>query len=653
MLKFTSLLLVLIYALSCSPQKTDQNSAIKIVDESLVREDLLKEGSFQFLEADYTNPAYFDSDISNSAETGWTKTDIRGRIFVPTAIGPRPLIVFLHGNHATCGLSSGAGNPRLDLTVDFTETGACPSGYIEAPSYRGYDQAARLLASKGYIVVSINANRGITGREGVSDLDYGLVFARGNLVLRHLEELSKANNGLASSIDSAGFDLKGKIDLGHVGMMGHSRGGEGVRQAYNSFTNTAMASEWQSRIPGLQIKGIFEIGPVDMGTESGRNKVDARGVAWNVLIPGCDHDVYDFAGVGPYERMLKNLDDGFPKSVFTLWGANHNFFNTEWQVSDAPHSCEGSQEPLWNVDAEPLPWAFSSYDKLARSGLKGSETQVKFAQALMMAFFDAHLSGHEEWSHVFDPQYRLPAQLSSLASTSREYFVGTNSRAVLNADKVGSAGVVQDGLSVKTLAMHLSAELKLMEKALADYTASGASPNTYQAALAEGQTIPPALVITGSELSSETLRKINVPLQGAADLKGIWTLDMSLAVRKDCYGFDRAMTIDCERPDVEAEFEVALELADGRVTAPVSIRDYVKLDNFHSRFFAQLRMESTGSGKKRIDYAYLPLLYQSARFELSDFGLKESDSIKSVVISFRSKKAIALAVESIRLTKRN
>ncbi|RZA21546.1 MAG: hypothetical protein EOP10_16550 [Proteobacteria bacterium] len=381
--------------------------------------------------------------------------------------------------------------------------------------------------------------------------------------------------------------------------------------------------------------------------------MDARGVAWNVLIPGCDHDVYDFAGIGPYERMLKNLDDGFPKSVFTLWGANHNFFNSEWQVSDAPHSCEGSQEPLWDVDAEPLPWAFSSYDKLARAGLKGSETQVKFAQALMMAFFDAHLSGHAEWQHIFDPQYRLPSQLSSLAKTSREYFVGTNSRAVLNADKVGSSGLVQDGLSAQTLLMHLADELKLMEKALADYAASGASPNIYQAALAEGQTIHPALVITGSELSAETLRKINLPLEGANDLKGIWTLDMSLAVRKDCYGFDRAMTIDCERPDVEAEFEVALELADGRVTAPVSIRDYVKLDNFHSRFFAQLRMESIGSGKKRIDYTYLPFLYQSARFELSDFGVKESDSIKSVVISFQSKKAIALAVESIRLSKKD
>src|SRR5215510_15004522 len=91
--------------------------------------------------------------------------------------------------------------------------------------------------------------------------DRVLNLRRGRLVLRHLEQLQKWNSG-AQTPPAAIADLVGKIDFGHAGLMGHSRGGEGVRAAYNFYNDPSQPAgfppNWQTRIPGLNIQGIFE-----------------------------------------------------------------------------------------------------------------------------------------------------------------------------------------------------------------------------------------------------------------------------------------------------------------------------------------------------------------------------------------------------------
>ena len=87
--------------------------------------------------------------------------------------------------------------------------------------------------------------------------------------------------------------------------------------------------------PPVNFEGIFEIGPVD--GQTGRI-LNAEGLAWNVLLPMCDGDVFNLQGVRVFDRMLRNRIDNpaTQKSTFTVWGANHNFYNTEWQQSDSP-----------------------------------------------------------------------------------------------------------------------------------------------------------------------------------------------------------------------------------------------------------------------------------------------------------------------------
>jgi dienelactone hydrolase len=625
---------------ACSPSGVmPQPSETKIVDESLSQLDLMRPGSFQTVEFDYDSGPLNDSDVLPGGGLFRVKSDIRGRIYMPKGDGPFPLVVLLHGNHATCGVQTGEGNPRLDVKVDFTTSGRCPGGYIESPSYRGYDETARLLASHGYLVSSINANRGITGRNGDSS-DGGLIYARGNLVLRHIEELNNwSRTGSSALLETAETpSLSGKLDISRVGLMGHSRGGEGVRYAYNIYNNGTTSAKWKGRIPGLTVKGIFEIGPVDMGTDKGKTKMEASGVAWNVLIPGCDRDVLDFSGVNPYERMLANINDGLPKSVFTVWGANHNYFNAEWQVSDAPHRCNGSQRPLWDVNADPMPSAWENVDPTARAGLTGSDAQIDISKALMLAFFDSHLGNGaaQKLDHVFDPQYRLPSQISRLADTSREYYVANDSKSVFDAETFVNTATAVEGLSVTTLKDHVADNIKLMTKAL--------TPFGYKASLYSGAVIRNAAVIEGEKAPGA--RSVFLPLNQASSGKGYWTLDIGFAARKACFTLNDDLEPVCSPQDLDNTFKVALVLEDGTVTPSVAVNDYVELENWYSDYFSAVNSQSS-----TITYVYIPVLYQTTRFELSDFKVTDQ-TIKGVQLTFNSGKSVALVVDSMRLTKK-
>jgi len=334
-------------------------------------------------------------------------TELWARIYRPTNLNnaPHPLLIFLHGNHATCGRFEGAGPGRFDISIQYTFTGTCPPGYVVVPSHEGYAYFAERLASWGYIVVSINANRGVNAAPGLSD-DRGLNLRRGRLILRHLQKLAAWNSGSEATPASLGFSLQGKLDFNHVGMMGHSRGGEGVRAALAQFRDAG--SPWPALIGvPVNFEGIFEIGPVDGQTS---RILNAEGLAWNVLLPMCDGDVFNLQGVRVFDRMLRNRTDNpaTQKSTFTVWGANHNFYNTEWQLSDSP-GCLGHRR---------------LFDRLL-----GSADQRQTSMASVLAFFRAHVGANKnpEFANIFNPQFALPPSLANVTRVDRGYTDSPNS----------------------------------------------------------------------------------------------------------------------------------------------------------------------------------------------------------------------------------
>jgi hypothetical protein len=362
--------------------------------------------------AEYKLPPGFDAVVLGTAPVA-LQTELWATVYRPaTGSGPWPLLVFLHGNHATCGRDPGAGQGHFDTSVLYTFTGECPAGYFPVRSDQGYAYLANELAKHGYLVVSINANRGVNAAPGYRTTpvgtplaptdDPGLNQRRGRLVLRHLQQLAAWNGGAPTP---AGLpSLAGKIDFSHVGMMGHSRGGEGVRAAYNFYTNPALAgagANWPALIGAVNFQAIFEIGPVDGQTGT---IFDAPNAVWNVLLPMCDGDVFNLQGVRPFDRMMISpVVDTKQKSTYTVWGTNHNFYNTEWQVSDSP-GC-------------------FAQDRLFAHLIFGSDDQRIAARASLLAFFRGNVGAAADpnFNRNFNPQFLPPAVVTNVTRVDRGY----------------------------------------------------------------------------------------------------------------------------------------------------------------------------------------------------------------------------------------
>jgi len=238
--------------------------------------------------------------------------------------GPYPLIVMLHGNHGICRLR----DTMIDSATNIYPP-MCPEDYDETPNHMGYDYLALRLASHGYIVVSINANSVNTRANGNPE--------RGRLVMEHLRHWAAWN----SAEGAMPFDrmFSGKVDLQRVGLMGHSRGGEGVRAAYE-FNRREGAP--------FGVRALMEIGPVDFGATTpakgattGNAVYNADNVNFSVLLPGCDGDVLDNQGMWVYDRarVMREATFPSPKSQLYIAGANHNFYNSQWVPEDYGFRC--------------------------------------------------------------------------------------------------------------------------------------------------------------------------------------------------------------------------------------------------------------------------------------------------------------------------
>ncbi|MEU9797239.1 hypothetical protein AB0E27_43045 [Streptomyces sparsogenes] len=247
-----------------------------------------------------------------------TPVEMTAEVVAPKgATGSRPLALFLHGRHETCykpGSEDG-------VTGDWP----CADGYKPIPSHLGYLRDQRLLASQGYVTVSISAN-GINAQDWQAE-DAG-AQARSSLVRQHLAHWADwtAHRSSAPAVvrDAA------KADLSRVLLVGHSRGGEGVNRAAMDSLYPPPAAEDGYRGPvRWKVRGTVLIGP----TIFGQNPVaDVPSVT---LLPGCDGDVSDLQGEN-FVDGTRGISRGTAlHSAVYLVGANHNYFNSEWTPGEA------------------------------------------------------------------------------------------------------------------------------------------------------------------------------------------------------------------------------------------------------------------------------------------------------------------------------
>ena len=301
--------------------------------------------------------------------------ELRASIHYPTALaGPYPVVVFLHGRHATCFKG---GSQLLQWP--------CTNGAQTIPSFQGYDYVSQVLASNGYVVVSISAN----GVNAVDNLVFDLgALARAELLQKHLDILNGLNTAGGSPF---GSKFVGKFDLTRVGTMGHSRGGEGVVRHY--VLNNDLGAPYG-------IKAVFPLAPVDF------NRFVVNNAALNVMLPYCDGDVSDLQGVHFYDDARYNVPgDLAPKHYELVMGANHNFYNTIW--TPASSSFPGAAND-W------LAFVPGGHSDSQCGSVPGNQRLTEAQQrgtglAYMSAFFRAYVGGESQFIPILTGDAAPPA----------------------------------------------------------------------------------------------------------------------------------------------------------------------------------------------------------------------------------------------------
>ena len=310
--------------------------------------------------------------------------EVRGSVHYPSdlASGPFPVLLWLHGRHNTC---------YDPITFAASSSWPCPSGTVPIPSYAGYDYAARVLASHGYIVISvsanaINANDGGWADEGMS--------ARAYLVQHHLD-LWKTWNTTGGT--PFGTTFVGKLDMKNIGTMGHSRGGEGV--IFQAEYNKSLGSPYG-------IKAILTLAPVDFY----RHVVN--GIPLMDVAPYCDGDVSDMEGVHFYDdARYKVVTDETPKHTVLMMGANHNHFNTVWSPGFL-----GGGEDDWDYVGAPSDPQCGPASAKRFDTTKQKNAYVAYASA----FYRLYLGHETQFAPILETRDIVPPASSTL-STSDVY----------------------------------------------------------------------------------------------------------------------------------------------------------------------------------------------------------------------------------------
>jgi dienelactone hydrolase len=256
-----------------------------------------------------------------------------GRVWYPDAPGPFPLVLIVHGNHD-----------------------------MKKFSDPGYEYLGRHLASRGYVVASVDENF-LNGRiRGEND-------ARAYLLLEHLKAWRDFNRNPGP--------LQGRVDMDRIALMGHSRGGEAVAEAA-AFNRLARYPD-DANVKfdfNFPIRAIVAIAPVDAQYKPADQLNPVENVDYLVFHGSHDGDVSSFTGLRQWNRV--RFTDGrehFKSSVY-VYRANHGQWNTVWgPLDNGPRSARFLD---------------------LRSLIPGEE-QRQFAKVWVTAFLDASLKGERRY----------------------------------------------------------------------------------------------------------------------------------------------------------------------------------------------------------------------------------------------------------------
>jgi hypothetical protein len=271
------------------------------------------------------------------------KLPLNARVWYPEGAGPFPLALIVHGNH--------------DM-AEFSDP--------------GYGYLGELLASRGFILASIDENF----------LNSGLFHdppkqqqVRGWMLLEHLKLWREWNQ-------AAGNPFHGRVDMAHIALMGHSRGGEAAATA--ALFNRLRYYPDNANIKfdyGFAIQSVVAIAPPDGQYRPAGQHRWIENVSYLTLQGAHDADVSSFMGSRQWDHVRYTGSGPWFKAEIYAYRANHGQFNTVWGRTDA---------------GEPLSWF------LNLKPLMPGEEQRRISKTYIAAFLEATLKGRREYLPLFE-----------------------------------------------------------------------------------------------------------------------------------------------------------------------------------------------------------------------------------------------------------
>ncbi len=272
---------------------------------------------------------------------GLDKMPLNARVWYPRGDGPFPLVLIVHGNH--------------NMT-EFSDP--------------GYEYLGQLLASRGFILASVDENF-LNGWIVAPEKEQAV---RGWLLLEHLKLWREWN-------ETPGNVFYHKVDVSNVALMGHSRGGEAVATA--ALFNTLSYYPEDANIKfdyHYPIKSLVAIAPVDGQYKPAGAYRIIKDVSFFTIQGANDSDVSSFNGSRQWDHVHYSDDGNFFKAELYIYGANHGQFNTRWGRSDAGHMMG------WFLNLKPL---------------LNPEDQRQIAKTYISAFLEATLHGNRDYIPMF------------------------------------------------------------------------------------------------------------------------------------------------------------------------------------------------------------------------------------------------------------
>lgn len=263
-------------------------------------------------------------------------------VWAPVEGGPYPLVLIVHGNSP----------PRE--TVE------------------GFDYLGELLASRGYVVASVDqtfVNSGILDGSGLRGANY----ARPWLLLQHLAQWERWTA-------EGGGPTAATVDLDRVAVIGHSRGGEAAAVAAAHAAGSGPDQPGGEIELDSDIDTVVALAPTETRVASRDDLPELDGVNYLTMSGSHDADIGAFAGTNQYARTA--VDEDSTKAAVSVHRANHSQFNSRWGRRDVGLGLTRHQ--------------------LGTAALLSPEDQRQVAAVFISAFLDLTLEGDEGSRELFD-----------------------------------------------------------------------------------------------------------------------------------------------------------------------------------------------------------------------------------------------------------